>query len=343
MNRTLTNSYLSSFCLELAMLLQVGIAPYEGVMMLWKDEPDKDGKAVLQSLIDSLEKAAPLSGALRESGYFPRYMVNLTEAGEKTGCLAETLKALSEHYDRQERLSLAIKNAVLYPAILLVMMTAVVLILIIRVLPMFDEVFARMGGQMPAFAVRLMQFGGWIADASAVIAVIAAAVIVIALAVWLSPSARGALMNLLGGRGLFWRIASARFASVMAMAVASGLNPEESSELAAAVSGGSKAVDKKLNRCTDLLRSGGTLAEAMFGAGILSAQNSRMLSIGSRSGMTDTVMAEIAARCERDTQDELNRIIGMVEPALVIIASVTVGVILLSVMLPLMSIMTAIG
>jgi type IV pilus assembly protein PilC len=68
-----------------------------------------------------------------------------------------------------------------------------------------------------------------------------------------------------------------------------------------------------------------------------------MLSIGSRSGKADEAMAEIARRSDLDVRDNIDRIVGRIEPTLVIISSVVVGVILLSVMLPLMGIMTSIG
>jgi type IV pilus assembly protein PilC len=68
-----------------------------------------------------------------------------------------------------------------------------------------------------------------------------------------------------------------------------------------------------------------------------------MLSIGSRSGKADAAMSEIARRSDLDVQDDIDRIVGKIEPTLVIISSVIVGVILLSVMLPLMGIMTSIG
>jgi type IV pilus assembly protein PilC len=68
-----------------------------------------------------------------------------------------------------------------------------------------------------------------------------------------------------------------------------------------------------------------------------------VLAIGERSGMSDAVMGDIAKRSEREAQDEINRIVAKIEPTLVVITTVIIGVILLSVMLPMMGIMTAIG
>lgn len=329
------------------MMLQSGFALSEGVLLLQDDEPDKDGKAVLQSLLDTLDKGVPLSGALRASAFFPRYMVNMVEAGEETGRLTETLKALSEHYDRQDRLAAAIKNAVLYPAILLIIMAAVVLLLIVRVLPIFNDVFGRLGAQMSPLATKLMQFGVWFGRAGAVIAAVTGLIFIAVFLAFAMPKARNAIvkrfMNRWGSTGVSAKIASARFTSVMSLALASGMDIGKAVEMAAVTGGGSRSLDKRNEHCLRLLRSGKTLSEAMREAGILSARDSRMLSLGSRSGMADTAMAEIARRDEICVQDSIARMVGMVEPVLVIITSAIVGVILLSVMLPLMSIMTSIG
>lgn len=329
------------------MLLTAGVTLSDGISMLLDDEAEKDGQEVLRSLTKVLDENEPLSAALRESGYFPRYMVNMTEAGEKTGRLSETMKELSAHYDRQERLALSIRNAILYPSILLVMMVVVVLVLIIKVLPIFNDVFNRLGSQMSPLAVRLMQFGGWLRNVSAILAAFTALIAAVAFLAWLIPPIRGVIVteakNIWGHRGVFGRIASSRFTSVMSQAVASGLDTESTIALASAVSGGSKSMDEKFAKCLDLLQSGETLADALYGARLISARDLRMLSLGNRSGMIDAAMSEIVNRNDRAVQDEIDRLVSKIEPVIVVITSVMVGVILLSVMIPLMSIMTSIG
>jgi type IV pilus assembly protein PilC len=300
------------------------------------DETDRDGKTVLRSLFENFAGDVTLSEAMKGSGFFPDYMVNMIHVGEKTGRLTETLKALAEHYMRQERLAVAIKNAVFYPAIMLAMMTAVVLILIVQVLPIFNEVFERMGAQMSPFALGLMEFGAWFSGASVFVAFVFLAGLTLAFLAWMVPSVRSAISRGFSGRGVFGRVADSRFVSSMALALASGINLEESVELATALGGGSV----KYEKCAELLRGGKNLSEAL--RGVLSARDVRILSLGDKSGAADFAMAEIARRKDIALQDEISNIVGKVEPTLVIFTSVIVGVILLSVMLPLMGIMTTI-
>ena len=338
---------MSMLCSELSMLLDAGLTVSDSIQILYDDEPGKDGKTVMQALLNGLEKGDPFSVALKDSSFFPRYMIYMVEIGEKTGRLVETLRALSEYYERQVRLSVTIKNSVMYPAILLILMVVVVLILIVQVLPIFNDVFGRLGTQMSALAVALMDFGRWLGGASIIIAAVLCAIFVFVIIIFIVPGFRKsiaqAFTNTWGSHGVFGKIASSRFVFAMTLAMASGLDTSDSIDIAAAVSGGSKAVDEKHKRCTELLNEGKTLHEALSGSGILSLQDGKMLSIGTRSGKADMAMAEIARRSDVDVRDSIDRIVAKIEPTLVIISCIIIGVILLSVMLPLMGIMTSIG
>jgi len=334
-------------CSEMAMLLDAGLTVSDSFHVLREDEPDKDSKAIMQGIIDRLEEGEPFSTALKSSDLFPRYMVHMVEIGEKTGRLVETLNALSEYYERQVRLYVTIRSSVLYPAILLVLMIVVVLILIVRVLPIFNEVFGRLGRQMSPLAVSLMKFGVWLEDASIVIAAVFGLIFLVIFLAWAIPNLRKSISRWFsdrwGGRGVFGKLASSRFVFAMTLAMASGLDTAEAIDAAAGISGGSKAIDDKHKLCMELINSGKTLSAALCESGILSQQDGKMLSVGARSGKADLAMAEIARRSDLDVRDSIDRIVGRIEPTLVIISSVVVGVILLSVMLPLMGIMTALG
>ena len=346
-NKTLNNTYLSVFCTELAMLLDAGLTISDSIQIIREDESAKDAAAIMQTIYDALMLGSQFYVALTEAAVFPRYMVHMVEVGERTGRLVQTLNALSEYYERQTRLSVTIKNSVLYPAVLLVLMIFVVLILIVQVLPIFNDIFGRLGTQMDPFAIRLMQFGGWLGDAAVGIAIFFSVIFIMLLIMWLVPAIRKgiakAFANRWGSHGVFGKVASSRFVFALTLAMASGLDTVEAINIAAAVSGGSKAVDAKHKKCVELLDTGSTLSEALCGAGILSMQDGKMLSVGSVSGKADLAMAEIARRSDISVRDDIDRLIGRIEPTLVILSSAIVGVILLSVMLPLMGIMTSIG
>ncbi|MCL2057183.1 MAG: type II secretion system F family protein [Oscillospiraceae bacterium] len=346
MKKKLTSAYLSIFCTEMSVIFRAGIPLGDAVRVLLADA-DGDSRTVLQSILDGISSREPFSSALEKSGYFPAHIVGVVKAGEMAGRTAETLTALGEYYDRMDRLAVTVKNAVFFPLVLLAMMSGVVLILITRVLPIFSEVFGRHGSRMPPLAAALMRLGQWLSSISAVFAVIFAVILLIVCVLRFSVKIREAVFAALkkryGGRGIMGEIASYHFITVIALCVESGLKTREAVELASAVSGGTARTDKKNAECARRLRDGETLAEAMGGAGILNAREAQMLSFGARGGATDLTLAEITRRKERGITDKIGRIIGRIEPAMIVAVCVIVGVILLSVMAPLVGIMNSIG
>jgi type IV pilus assembly protein PilC len=127
------------------------------------------------------------------------------------------------------------------------------------------------------------------------------------------------------------------------MGLASGLKLEDAMELAASLETEGTAARKCCEDCADRLDRGEELSHALKESGCLPASACRMLALGVRSGSADTVMAHIAQQLEEESEEALAAAVGRVEPTLVIVTSVLVGAILLSVMLPLMNIMAAVG
>ena len=346
MKRELTNKYLSLFCTEMATAFQAGIAPEKCVRVLLVGA-DKDEKLVLESLLVELETGNPLSIALDKSGYFSEYMTRVTEAGEKTGRIVDAMKSLAKYYEMLDRFTVAVKNAMFLPIILLATMTVVIIILLTQVLPIFSDVFARLGSRMSPLAEKFMRFGEWLTGLSSIIAITFSAICLIAILLKIFPKVRFWLLNGLkqkwGGNGILGDVASYHFLSIVMLSLESGMDIERIIGLASAVSGGTKTTDQKNAECARLLREGATIAEAMGEAGILNLRETQMLAFGIQGGVTDTTMAEIVRRKEQYLMDKINHLLNRIEPALIVTISVLVGVILLSVMLPLMGIMNSIG
>lgn len=345
--KMLNNTYISMLCSELAMLLDAGLTLSDSIQILIDDEPSKDGRKVLVGLLESLESGESFSKSLKTSSHFPQYMIQMVEIGELTGHIAETLTALSEYYERQVRLAATIKNSILYPAVLFALVIIVVLVLIIQVLPIFNDVFGRLGVQMTPLATSLMQFGQWLGNVSFVIAIIFASLFVVAFLTFVIPGLRKSLFkclsNTFGHKGIWGKVSTSRFVFAMRLASASGLDIDDAINAALSVCGCPKSADSKQTRCGELLNKGKTLADALTEISLLSPADGRMLSIGDRSGKINDALAEIARRSDIRLHDDIDRIVSKIEPTLVVLSSVIVGIILLSVMLPLMTIMTTLG
>lgn len=341
----LSADYISGFCGELALLLQAGVTIDDGISSIGEDYKDKSG--FLTSLHESTENGASLHDALSKTERVPQYMLEMIMLGELSGRLEKTLFSLAEYYDKRARMTGEIRIAIIYPLVLIIMLAAVVTVLVTRVLPIFADVFSQIGTQMSPFAQTLMVFGQKLSAASAWIVWILAALCASGILISLIPAARkgvyGFLRSSFGGRGIFLRAATAQFAGAMTTAMASGLDPEQSVELAGKVIGGIKKTDEGLKKCKALMEQGISLEKSLAAAGIFSSRDSRLLSLGIKTGKADFVMEQIAKRSEEKAVESIDASMAKIEPTLVVIISLIVGSVLLSVMLPLMGIMSSIG
>ena len=156
--KPLNNRELSSFCEQMAMMIKAGIPVSEAVSILKESLEDPDGAAVLESVAKRLEDYGTLYEAFRDSGVFPDYMLDMVHIGEEAGRLDEVFESLSSYYERQESLARSIKSAVTYPCIMIVLMLAVILVLIIKVMPVFNQVYLQLGAQMGGFSRGILDF-----------------------------------------------------------------------------------------------------------------------------------------------------------------------------------------
>lgn len=343
--KELSPRFLSQFCAELSLLIKAGITVSEGLSAMTEDYDDPSG--FLAGLVGVSERGGTLHEALSESGRVPRYLLDSVRLGERTGKLDACLQSLSEYYDRRANLIAAVRSALLYPFVLIIMLAAVMAVLVIKVLPIFAEVFEQMGVSMSTFSDGLVAFGRWTARVAAVAIGIIAALMIVALIIYAIPAARRAAIRAFrsrwGGRGLFGEALTAQFASAMSTAISSGLCAEEAVDLASEVVSGVKTVDEGLERCKKQLKAGKNLEKGLAESGVFTARDSRLLTLGVRTGTADSVMADIARRSEARALEDIDNRLSRIEPTLVIIISVVVGAVLLSVMLPLTGIMSSLG
>ncbi len=343
----LDDAYLSSFCFELSLLVRAGVPFADGFLMLHDDDNDAASKGLMKRLSEYCESGMPLSEALSKESGFPNYLLSVLLVAEKTGRLEMALTALSDHYDKQAVLKRSLKNAVAYPAVLVVIMLAVILTLIWGVLPVFDGVFAQLGLTMPPFALFLMRLSRSVSTFVLILAIIGAVITLLYFVMRLSSKLRAAFSN--AAQAWFSKtntgqmVSRSRFASAMAMALASGFNTDEALALIKTMFTNDKDAIKKIDACTKQVQEGKPFEDALYVSGLLGARDSRMAALGVKTGAVEAAMADIAKRADDASQERIDAFVARIEPALVAFTSVIIGGILLVVMLPLAGIMSSIG
>ena len=344
--RLLSNTEIASFCRQTAMIIKAGITPAEGMNILKNDTADKEGKELLEQISLSCRRGNPFFQALQDTGVFPDYVIKLIALGEESGNTDDVLTSLAQYYEREENISESIKSAVTYPLIMIAMMFLVILVLIVKVLPIFKQVFVQLGTQMSPFASSLLSIGNTLSRYSLVITLVLCILAVGFFIFYKTNSGRTKIKQFLADfpltKGFYDKVAAGRFASGMHLAFTSGMDTYRSLDMIAGIVE-NKAMCEKIEICKKELAQDANLPEALASAKIFSNLHSRMVTVGFRAGAVDVVMKQIAQNYDDETEKQLNHIISIIEPTLVIILSLIVGMILMSVLLPLMGIMSSIG
>lgn len=343
----LSNGEISAFCLGLSLLIHSGVGVGDGLALLAEEENDAGQRELLTQLANSADNGVSLAEAVKETGRFPDYVCGLLDVGEQSGRTEEALTALARYYEDRARLDHQIKAALLYPSILLIIMLAVIAVLLIKVLPVFNEVYSYLGTSLTGIAGGLLSLGQALDAAMPVLCVILGAVVLLLVLFAAVPAFREKLTGFwrrkMGDKGVSRKINTACFAQSLSMGLSSGLPIEEALSLAGSLLENVPAAKARCDDCKTRINNGESLSAAMKASGALPSAECRILELGMRSGTGDTAMEQIARRLSEESDIALEESVARVEPALVMVTSVLVGIILLAVMLPLMNIMTAIG
>ncbi len=344
--KPLSNAELASFCAQLAMILRSGISALEGLSIMREDLPDGDGRKLLDAMLECMETGGSFSEAVEAADCFPEYMCSMVQLGDRSGRLDDVMESLAAYYRREDELARSIKSAVTYPLVMLGMMVAVMLVLIVKVLPVFDQVFRQLGAGLTGVSGAVLRMGQSLSRYSVVF--IAVALLLAAVCGYFLGTRKGRArlrrfsVRFAGTRKLAEKIACARFASGMHLALASGLNIDESLDTVSRLVE-HPVVGGKVNTVRHMVAEGGSLADAIVETGLFTGVYARMIHIGVKTGATDEVLRQIAEQYDAEISEGMAGAIAKLEPTLVAILSVAVGMILLSVMLPLMGVMSNIG
>jgi type IV pilus assembly protein PilC len=323
--------------MSLHLALQAGISIPESVEMLAEEETDAAARVHIGAVADALKDGASFADALRKSAAFPEYLTDMAEVGETTGNLDDTLLSLSRYYERQDGIAKSVRSSVTYPVMLLAVLLFVLVLFVVKILPIFDDVYRQLNVQMSGIAVVALHFGEWLAANWVLLLVVIAVLGVLAGVFRRKLSATVSKLFLSGSLGA--ALVTARFANILALTLSAGMEMSEALTMTSKISG-DKAITAKIDAAAEQAVQGASFSQCIQETGIFSSLYNKMIAIGVRTGSTVSVIEDIARRSNGDANDKIEAYIGKIEPTLVIIMSVLVGLLLLSVMLPLANVMS---
>ncbi|MBQ9120149.1 MAG: type II secretion system F family protein [Lachnospiraceae bacterium] len=334
----------ASFCEQIAMLLNSGIPLYEGAYILAEEVEDKRTSEILSRIEELVRDNHYLYEALQETGAFPDYMVHMVKVGEMTGKLEEVLRSLAVFYEREANVTAAIKSAITFPVILFAMMSVIMLVVVGKIIPMFEEMFLELNVQVAEATGEMLNTGVMTGKIFAWVTCVLFVLLIVLLVLY--------------GMGVSWvkklvfvfrtsrrvseLMATGQFVSSLALMTVSGMDQMETFEMA--IDGCKNAkVQAKIIRCKELLEQGEGLDEALGHSGLLSGREYRMVGVAMRSGASDEVFAKLGKQYDEKCGAVLSSLSGKIETGMVVVLAVMVGTVLISIMLPLVSMISAIG
>jgi len=327
---------------QLATMVGAGLSLLRALTILTDQTENARLAAALDSIRTDVERGSSLSEAVAKHGrIFPPIMVHLVRAGELGGFLDRSLESIAETFEADVKLRATITSALTYPAIVLVMAIVSVIAMLIFIVPVFQKMFADLGGTLPVptlILVSLSQNMVWIAPVLAVLAVAAA--------VWWRANGRNddvrAVVDPLKFRlpvfGLLMRkVAIARFTRNFATMTGAGVPILQSLEIVGQTSG-NWVIEQALLRVRDSVRGGNSIAAPLMKEPVFPAMVTQMIAVGEDSGSMETMLDKIADFYEAEVQATTESLTSLIEPLMIGVIGAVIGSMIVALYLPMFTI-----
>lgn len=346
MKEQLKSLEVSVFCRDTAMMLAAGVAPEESIALLQEENSSPIFSNAVKNLVEQMEQGNSFAQAVEHNDAFPLYAKKMISAGEMAGRLEEILTSLADYYERQDSLHRMLHSALLYPVILLFMMCGVLLLLVAVVLPVFVNVYQSMSGALAASSYRYIMVASVVSRVSLwLVAAISAMVLfcgVLSKTRWGSAVLSEWGTHLPVIRNIMHQMSVAEMTEILAAFLASGLDADTAMRYAAET-----VHHPGLKRDADTIckemQDGKSLAQAMEDKHLFDPLEERLLISASRSGRLDETLNRLADHSEQEAERRIQQAAEATEPVLTGFLTVAVGISLLSIMLPLVGILSGMG
>ncbi len=326
------------FSQELVALLDAGLPLIEVLETLAEKEDQPEVKKTLRKTIALLYEGHNFSYALEQSPHdFPTLYVATVRSSEKTGALSEVLSRFIVYQAQMEGIQKKIITSSIYPVLLAVVGTLVVLFLMVFVVPSFSHIYEDMGGELPFMSRLLMQWGQFLEVHSNALLGAVITIFVGTFFLVIQPSSKLWMKRKLwelpgiGKRLQIYQMA--RFYRSLGMLLQGGMPILVSLELVSGLL--QNTMREQLKFASQVVREGGSISQAMEKHGLATPLALRLLRVGERTGQMGEMMERIAVFYEEETLRWIERFVKLFEPLLMIFVGLLVGVIVVLMYFPI--------
>ncbi len=334
------------FCKQLHTMLHAGMPLISALDVLTNQSENKVIRNTVKDMANQVQKGEILSTAMkRHRKIFPNLLVNMVEAGEMTGNLDSVLERMSEHYIKEERINGKIKAAMTYPMVLSVLIVVVVSFLLIFIMPTFVRMFEGSGVALPLPTRIVIATGEILKNYWYIIIAVIIALIVFITQLLKSKAVRLRVQRVLLkfpvlGPSLA-KIATSRFTRTFSTLLASGIAVMQALETSANVTG-NEVVIYGISNVIEDIKKGSTISSRLKSVGVFPPMMISMVSIGEESGSLESMLEKTADFYDQELESSITRIIGLIEPLMIVVMAVVIGFIVVSMMMPMFGMLNTI-
>jgi type IV pilus assembly protein PilC len=302
---------------------------------------------MLKEIKESVEGGATLAEALKKfPKQFDSLFVNMIAAGEAGGILDGILRRLAAYMEKAAKLKAQVKGAMTYPIVTLVIAVVVLAVILVFVIPVFEEMFADFGGELPV-PTQIVVAMSDMAKSKIVYIIIGLFLFIVAFKkIYGTEKGREMVDNLLLKIPIFGdllrKVAVAKFTRTMGTMLASGVAILEALDIVAKTAG-NKTVEKAIYSVRKGIAEGRTMADPLAQSGVFPSMVCQMISVGESTGALDAMLGKIADFYDEEVDQAVENLTALIEPFMLVFLGVTIGGLVIAMYLPIFKMAGAIS
>jgi type IV pilus assembly protein PilC len=348
LKQKITTKDLVIFTRQFATMIDAGLPLVQCLQILGDQQENKTFKVIIRDIRKEVEQGSTFADALgKHPKPFDALFVNLVAAGEVGGILDTILNRLAAYLEKADKLARKVKGAMVYPTTVMVVAIAVVVLLLVKVIPTFEKMFADFGGELPGptqVVVTISHFmQEWIG-----VALAGGTAVMWAFfqarkrsykfrrstdAIFLKAPIFGSLLR---------KVAVARFTRTLGTMISSGVPILDGLEIVAKTAG-NVVIEEALRSVRDAISEGKTIAEPLAESGVFPGMVVQMIAVGEETGAMETMLGKIADFYDDEVDAAVDALTAMLEPIMMVGLGGTVGAMLIAMYLPIFKIAETIG
>jgi type IV pilus assembly protein PilC len=339
---------ISIFSRQMATMMTAGLPLVQALEIVGRGHDNPRMAEMILAIKASVESGLPFSESLSKFPiYFDDLFVNLVDAGEKSGALETLLDKLATYKEKTESIKKKVKKALTYPIAVVVVAFVVTGILLIFVVPVFEDVFKSFGADLPAFTIMVINMSKWMqAYWWVVVGIIVGSGFVFRNMHRRSANFRRGMDRLLLKMpvvgDILYKSAVARFARTLSTMFAAGVPLVEAMD-SVAKAAGNIVFTEAIMTMKDQVSTGQQLQLTMQQAGLFPNMAVQMIAIGEESGSLDNMCSKVADFYEEEVDNLVDNLSSLMEPIIMAVLGVLVGGLIIAMYLPIFKLGAVVG